>query len=650
MVNNIVSTNTAIIGVAEQYADWLISGGITKPGYFNSKPVVSRSDLPQWRNPENIDSGASGIVLFLIELYKQSANNRYLQLAGEIIDNILAYCRNNDTNNYSLFAGRAGVVYILLEYWRLTHNDDLIKEALSLMRPCNEEFLCSDYASDYLYDGRAGTLLLLFCLYQFTKENFLTGYIDQFIAVITDNMQSSSDGFYWCAKGETVIKPSCSFAFGTAGIKYVFAQLRNYTPCTAFDLIIQETGRYQRSCWVDEYGNWGNFKKEMLNAGALAEYRAACEIDSVHFFKPLNHYGWANGTAGILFSGLDDVNNKNAEALNGFNKLFHRDEQLRGSLFNGTAGIGLFFLVAGNVNGGAKWRERGLLLGEQLLDEIADSPPDSELMHGNLGKMYFLLKNLPGANSSSNVLLPFYNFELIDSPVTVNLSVTVTGIRKKMLAKYYPQTIQLLQEISPLTIDGYLDETVAQEPAKDPLAFAAYIEKGAGKIGKPAREHIMDLCWLEKKRLEFFHAEQRPPVQLYLEKLIYRNQVMGSLNNADQWLLGKQLVLSPKIRIVSTTAGRYEYIFRPAASIEEVQYPVLNELFALLHLFDRTKLVSDALNEIRTYLQLMPEAILDGMLHALSAVATRKDLLEQSDQIILAEIRQWIFQEILVIQ
>ncbi|HEY8894693.1 MAG TPA: lanthionine synthetase LanC family protein, partial [Niastella sp.] len=230
MVDPILSTNTAIIELAEQYATVLISGGITKSGYFNSKPVVPCSDLLPWHNRENIDSGASGIVLFLIELYKQSANNRYLQLAGEIIDNILAYCRNNDTNNYSLYTGRAGVVYVLLEYWRLTQNDDLIKEALSLIRPCNKGFLNSDHSSDYLYDGRAGTLLVLFCLYQFTKESFLTGYIDQFVTAITGNMQSSADGFYWCAKGELAIRPSCSFAFGTAGIKYVFTQLRKYMP------------------------------------------------------------------------------------------------------------------------------------------------------------------------------------------------------------------------------------------------------------------------------------------------------------------------------------------------------------------------------------------------------------------------------------
>ena len=74
---------------------------------------------------------------------------------------MLEHCQLHSTNNFSLYTGRGGLIYALLELHSVTNNPQFIESSLELMDTVDQDYLISPYTTDYLYDGRSGTLLVL---------------------------------------------------------------------------------------------------------------------------------------------------------------------------------------------------------------------------------------------------------------------------------------------------------------------------------------------------------------------------------------------------------------------------------------------------------------------------------------------------------
>src|SRR5579872_3650834 len=119
---------------------------------------------------ENIDTGTSGMLLLILDMYQRTQKPSYLAFANDAILRLVEWCRSHPTNNYALYTGRGGVAYLLIRRYMLDGDRSYLHLATELLKPANDRFLHSRYTTDYLYDGRAGTLLVLAYLYRMTGE------------------------------------------------------------------------------------------------------------------------------------------------------------------------------------------------------------------------------------------------------------------------------------------------------------------------------------------------------------------------------------------------------------------------------------------------------------------------------------------------
>ncbi|MGB8194439.1 MAG: lanthionine synthetase LanC family protein, partial [Chitinophagaceae bacterium] len=406
---------TQLLELAKEYGNILLQERSGENGLLGWKTGGKiNPELLNWNNPENIDSGVSGLLLFLLELYKQTKEENYLAAVDQSIAGLVEYCKNTPTDNYGLYTGRSGVIYLLLQRYILNGDDQLIAACLELSKAADHRFLHSKYTTDYLYDGRAGALLTILHLYLISKEPFLLKYIYQYLGFIMNNAKPGRQGIYWMNDEEFNIKPSCGFAHGSAGIRYVLQQVNRCVSNPALEMLIDGAGKHANSCWVENFSNWGNFENPIVSHHALEMYKTRYAANDARIFEPVNEYSWACGAAGMLLSLHDE---QAAERINEVSAKITDPDAYRSiasvSLYDGLAGLGMFYLSSEEYESNVKelvdaFTEKNFRLAEKM-------DTDGGLMHGNAGVFYFLLKASEENGVQENVLLPFANISFDDS-------------------------------------------------------------------------------------------------------------------------------------------------------------------------------------------------------------------------------------------
>jgi hypothetical protein len=670
---NLVEARYDILDLANKYADHLAVHCTDL-----RKPHQLRTGLLQWKNPENLESGASGNVLFFIELYKQTGEEKYLEIINNLVRDLITYCEETPANNYSLYTGRGGVIYVLMQLHQLTGEEYLLKECLNLVKPCNHEYLHSRYTSDYLYDGRAGTLLLLMNLYLLTHQEFLAEYMNQFANKIIANAKLSANGIHWSTGDEMNLKASCGFAYGTAGIRYVLKKLHHYCSDPVLDLVLHEIDRFTASSWLTDYQNWGCFRKDILNYETLRRYKTSFMQGDELLFVPKDDVSWAYGTTGVLLSSLDKIGTRKYEAASDKLSAVILDGSLRGiNLHSGLAGIGMYYLHTSN---GLSDKELHVIQYE-LMDRISpEINTDGGLLHGELGIVYFLLKTTNIVDRTENVLLPFANTHKHKQQPGINPVVKLQDARKRLLTANFQRTLYILEKIAPEVLNEYINRHADAEPASEIARFIDFISnRTPNKITPAFHERLMDVFGLEKTKFEFSQVEKRSRLQTYLEELTFNDAILQKLNMPDEWLASQHLRITGKIKMVETrwdwsflddfepmrnkqvlekfiknltvAPKEFQYIFQVSGRQEVVEI-FCNLAFQMtLQRFAEPNSITQAIAQIKYYISSLNEKALESLMYALGAASsTQKEFIQQIDNMVMDSVKPLIHRNILVIK
>jgi hypothetical protein len=674
MISNLIDLKYDLLSLAATYGDYLVKH---PHSHLSGKENDPSGASLQWRNPENIESGASGNLLFLLELYRQTEDEKYLKSADQSIQELLVYCEKHPTYNYSLYTGRGGFIYVLLQRYLLRADAQLLEAMLHLVKPVNNEYLHSTYTSDYLYDGRAGTLLLLQHLYAVTKEDFLAGYIEQFVQKIVGNARFSEAGASWYPSDEMNLKAACGFARGTAGISYALCQLNRTEHQSSLQFLLHETKRYIASCWLEEYQNWGDFTKDIRSNGALKSCREAYVLGTADLFVPGDAISWADGAAGILFPQPGCTGHKRTAAVSEkLTALLATEEIQSGGLYDGLAGLGMYYLQSGRE------QEPELeTIVNVLQSRLSELPLEAALeggfMRNGLGSMYFLLKTNKSEAAFENILFPFS----ISQAAQVQLKLPFAEIRKTILSAAYPRTVFILEKITGDIFTTYLERLPANDASKELEEFASFMEiEMRASMAAPMYERMEDLFNLEKAKRAFHQKETRPRLQTYLEQMEFRDSIMELLNRPDSWLVQQPIGLSANINIAFTrwdwsylddfeplrnkdvkerlvknfavAPREYEYIFRIDArqEIEELRCDMVLQL--VVHRFNQVKSITAASLEMKHYVQSLTEKALESLLIAVGAgkSSTPKEFVAQLDTMLLDNIKTLLHRNILAFE
>lgn len=666
---NILEKTRHTFELVDQYASHLAEHYLNQTAINVELSGFRFENTLKWENRENLDSGTSGVILFLIEYYKKTKNAQYLIVIDQYIADLLKYCNNHSTHNYSLYTGRGSVIYILIQRYQIDENKSFLNDALNLIVPAKNEFLNSEYTSDYLYDGRAGTLLLICELYRVTQSAFLLDYINQFLFRILSNMKFSVHGAFWSSEEEINLNPSCGFAYGAAGIRYVLHHLNQHTKLPILKSVIDRIDEFINFCWTEEIGNWADFRKDILDEKTLTQYKASYLNDDPDLFLPKDDCSWANGTIGILFSFFDETFEYSTLIKEKLRKAVLLGNVKSDYLKDGLAGLGIYFLQEINaINPDLKEE-----IINELTNKLSSKPFEIQLkgglLNGNLGAVYFLLKAVDDTAGSENILRPFYGHDL-----KVDFTLEFSDLRRNILQKYYPRTISLLETTEPMVFFEYL-EALGQEDLTGELKRFKDFMKSIHQLEMEAltKALLSDIFKLETQRIDFFEQNKDSCFKMYIEDFLHHEHALRYFKEPKEWLMNQVLVISDKIKILNTewswrfdsnpqrmkkehmlnfglSPGKFEYIIQLAGKLEIKEFLQSEDKVILLHQFDHPKPVREAIAATKTYMETPEGKLMVEFLFKTFDDQETNDFFDNFDDIILYKIREWIYNGVLIIK
>lgn len=222
-------------------------------------------------------SGTPGIVLFYLELYKASKDNRYLNKAKAGADFLLASLPDTavSADNVGLYTGLAGIGYTLAETHRRTDEEKyrtgLIKTIDLLERSAEKTTLGVHWGNttDIVY-GAAGIGLFLHDVadeYNLPKADSLSWQIG---VQLLEQMTREEDGLRWKMRPEMDIYMD-NFSHGTAGVAYYLLNLHVRTEDLRFLEAAVSAGN-----WLLSHSNEQGQLSHHLPGGEDLYYQSWC--------------------------------------------------------------------------------------------------------------------------------------------------------------------------------------------------------------------------------------------------------------------------------------------------------------------------------------------------------------------------------------
>lgn len=614
---------------------------------------------------EDIDTGLSGMLIFLVELYHHTGDRRLVDSLDKGAGLLIRLIKSKPSQNWSLFTGRAGSIYALLQVYFINKDKKLLVNILETIDSASKDLLTVESVSDFMYNGRTGTLLVLYGLYRNTGQGFLLPLINSFVGSLLDHALYTDQGLSWRQHEEISLRPSCGMMFGASGIKYVFSVMNADCRNKELDFVQKGITSYQNSCWLDGFGNWGNYERCIRSADELKRYTEAYRQGHVEIFEPQDDIFYQSGMTGIILAnhtggGSSAQNEKCLAAL--LEKLYHMDlSSLDTGLCNGLSGVGiLLWIKRQEQDTSALLAKITITVFDKIRSNFNNGNTDLRLLNGDLGALYFLLKISSQVESRENILLPFFDTIF---PVEVDSDIVslVNGeTRRKMLAKTFYRSLGILEVSMPDALKNYCSAKIHDHTDGDVFRFREYLEGIIPTLPSGSNTLLLnDAFTFEKKKHDFFSAEKRSQLQFYLDRLEIRDKSLEFLNQSDELILCCKIRVSKLFIILDTkynwsfykemqhekmsleTGQRNEYLLYYSTEMEKVEIQ-LNFMSIIIHQFDSPGFIGVVIEELKAMLQVLPLSILADYA-AVVGSTTAKDFMNRIDYLLLTIIKQMVY-------
>jgi hypothetical protein len=214
----------------------------------------------EYTNPENIiiDNGQSGILLFLIELFKATKNPVLINLVNESTEWIMSKLIQNKYQP-GLFSGSFGTLYVIYQVYELTGNEknlDYVLETLSVKKDVAQR----NHGISY---GTSGDILALLYFRNKNKTRFLSNKLEDLLYQLIKNATQSSFGTYW--DDHTGVKNNLSFISGNLGIHFTLLKLRKAFKSDDLDSVISDSRKFLTDNCIKYRNQLSNVDKNYIS-------------------------------------------------------------------------------------------------------------------------------------------------------------------------------------------------------------------------------------------------------------------------------------------------------------------------------------------------------------------------------------------------
>lgn len=569
-------SQNSLLEEAVRIGEDILSQGIESNQGIGWKTMVPDHEHLTWEASESIYNGVGGIVLFFIELYKQSMDEKYLQSAIKGADWLINHVKNNQTSNYAFFTGRMGLTYVFSQLCRLTKEDKYLNEAVQISLNCLS-FL-EENRTDDLINGSSGILLGLILLHQESGEERLLPLIERFTENLVQKSHHGHIGLYW-DKSPSQMRGLCGFSHGSSGVGYVFLQLGYYFNNPSFYWLAEQAFAYENHFFDEQTKNWPDFRKGVFSENDFEEHKQAyINRDFDFFFKPGNLMAWCHGAPGIGLSRIPawqllkkeylkkDV--KRSLLSTGQSTLSILTESDTFTLCHGKGGNAMLFIDAYKQLGDKEAYNLAKRVAFQALDfrdrygyyipgyRAANGQEDISLFMGNAGVGYFyLMCNEP--DKVPFILAPRTDGECkTDYSFNKDLNIPLFQLKKRILTKVYPKTIAFIENN-----ESELDLHSIFEKSDRIDIKSNFIHQIDNLISKNGRE-IADLSAFETIKLNV-ELNTNSSYQ-YIKSAVLREQAESILSLSKKRLLNTTLTLNDSAILYYGRGNGYEHSESPA--------------------------------------------------------------------------------------
>lgn len=560
-----------------------------------------------WNKSEGIYSGVSGIVLFFIELYKQTKEDKYLEAVKEGIKWVEYYCKENPTNYFAFFTGRMGAAYTMLCVGELLEDKEYQLKALHIAKDC-EQFLDMPNGIDDLINGTSGTLLGLLHLHAQTQQDDLLPIIRKFANHLIEGAHVGSEGLYW-DKSTKNIKGLCGFSHGAGGVGYVFLELGRYFNNAAFYWVAEQAFAYENHYFNEEMGNWPDFRKGYFDSKTFEEHKEEYLKENKSFFtSPGNMSAWCHGAPGIGLSRLrayelldkQQYEKDVKRAISQTHKVTVEPENIQTSYAacHGGGGNAMLFLEAYRQFEDEKHLEYAEKVGKNGLKYVREyknyisgyakaDVEDYSLFMGNAGVGYFYLQLCEPIKTPS-ILKP----DVMNNPSITLFDIDIQTIKTKIANRHFPKTISMCSDIDFDEQDTILTSIIGG------------LSKAVEKVND---ERILTIFNHEKENLALFNAIESDSY-LQIGNVVEAERNADLIEKSDNHsLLSSSLEMSRYAKLSDTkwdcintqNAERDDYFLLSMASVDNVKDHELSQFsFLVLDCFKTPKKSNEVLGEI----------------------------------------------------
>jgi hypothetical protein len=619
-------------------------------------PGAKAPAIKVWNNPENIESGTCGAILVLLDLYEVTHDEAFLVSAQHNLEKVISFCKRNPSPNYALYTGRAGVVLIMMRLYEICGDESLLTKATGIIKDAGNEYLHATYVNDSLYEGRSGTLLALLLLYKATRKEPVLNLIRQFAIKIAGNMEINGAGVSW-KRDEYLLAPQSCFAFGTAGIGYVFMQLHT-TFNDNFSLkLAQECLRFTQRHVEQEIQGYMDKPGDGEATGEIVSKRLS----------------WSKGIAGMgilnmVFHGLknnysEPFSTAQEVLTNAFQKM-----AITPGLNDGSAGIGMSLLLYDQVKPDEQLKET-MAAYVSILSRNLTADLEGGLFDGALAQAYVCLQCVKPPGRYFNVLCP--GWEPMEDqrlePPTVQLNLgNPFELYNIVLSKPFHRTVGLLSSIHPEAYQDFLKKLHHHKSIVEQLSDYLGSDELRSRVSPLQQACVDDLFPLELAKFDMLESSR---VQPNTEEALARYKTINSTFNRDEWFSQYNIGITDNIKIIKTKwdwTSRYllkpedfkadDYIGSPAGNFSTMIFVSMDGrvlerpvsiIGSILEVFKTPRSAREAVQEVRNYFVSIADENHKKDLILATGSIDFADFLSRSEYLLKHNIQQMIFDNVL---
>ncbi|RIN36943.1 type 2 lantipeptide synthetase LanM [Staphylococcus succinus] len=207
----------------------------------------------------------SGVLILLLELYKQSDDTEFLNLAEMGLKGILQSLNISDINDISAFEGKGALIYLCAKFYKFTKNQYYFDKLLEIVESIN----VVDYKETEIdfVTGLSGTILILSNCYQKFGTNILKEKAKDLAEIMIRKYEKS-------------ISTLNGFAHGKSGYSLSLASIYKITKNKEYLHYVSSSIREEDLFYDEKNNNW----EDLRNKG---------NYDAVY---------WCHGAPGIALS------------------------------------------------------------------------------------------------------------------------------------------------------------------------------------------------------------------------------------------------------------------------------------------------------------------------------------------------------------